>query len=72
MSIHAKVVVPSDTATLDQPGEIYVGSSGDIACVTDGGDSVTFVGVVGGTILPVIIKQVLATNTTASNMLVNY
>ncbi len=72
MAIHSKVVVPSDTATLDQPGHIYVGGAGNIAVVTDGDDEVTFVGVVKGTILPVLIKQVKATDTSATNMLVNY
>lgn len=72
MGIRSVVVVPSDTSQLDQPGRIYVGGAGNVALVTDGGDEVTFVGVIKGTVLPVIVKKVKATDTTATNMLVNY
>lgn len=72
MAGNAKVVVPSDTATLDQAGTIYVGGAGNIACVTERGDEVTFVGMLKGTILPVLIKQVKSTDTTATNMLVTF
>jgi len=72
MAIYAKTVTPSDTAELAQPGQIYVGGGGDIKVITDGGDTTTFVGVVGGTILPVLVKKVFATGTDATNMLVTY
>ena len=72
MAIYAKVVTPSDTASLAQPGILYVGSGGDVKVITEGGDTVTFVGVVGGTHLKVLVKKVFSTDTDASNMLVNY
>jgi len=72
MAIYSKVVVPSDTATLDQPGEIYVGGAGNLKVITDGGDTVTFVGVLKGTILPVLVAKVFSTGTTATNLVVNF
>lgn len=70
MAGYTKAVTKSDTATLAQPGRIYVGGAGNLAVVTDEGDAVTFVGVLKGTILDVIVKQVKATGTTATNLLV--
>ena len=47
---------------------IYCGVGGDIAVVTLDGSVVTFVGVLGGTILPIRATRVNSTNTTASSM----
>ena len=73
MVIKAEAITPSDTASLNQSSYVYVGSSGDVAIVTADDDSVTVVGAVGGTMLggemPIHVKKVLSTNTTASNML---
>ena len=72
-------VTPSDTvkipsiSTQDGSGNngclIYVGGAGNVAVVTIGGDSITFVGVVAGTFLPVLISQVMSTDTTATSIL---
>jgi len=51
---------------------IYVGGSGDVKVKTIGGDTVTFVGVPAGTVLPVRAKQVFNTGTTATSLLVLY
>ena len=72
MAGYTKEVTPSDTASLDQPGRIYVGGAGNLAVVTERGDEVTFIGVAKGIILEVCIKQVKATGTTATNLLVVY
>lgn len=45
---------------------IYVGGDGDITCLMAGGTTVTFTGVLGGSILPVRVKQVTAA--TATNL----
>lgn len=50
-------------------GLLYVGGAGDLAVVTDGGDAVTFSAVPAGSFLPVHIKQVKATDTTATEIL---
>ncbi len=72
MNTRSVVVVPSDTAGLPQPGTIYVGGAGNLKVLTEGDDEVTFAGVIKGTILPVQVKKVFATGTTATNLLVTY
>ena len=48
---------------------LYVGAAGDVQVITVGGDNVTFVGVNEGTFLPVLVKQVVSTSTTATSIL---
>ena len=49
---------------------LYVGGGGDVAAILKGdASSVTFVNVPAGSILPVAAKRVLATGTTAANIL---
>ena len=48
---------------------LYVGGAGDVQVITVGGDNVTFVGVNAGTFLPVLVKQVVSTSTTATSIL---
>tara|TARA_R110000824_G_scaffold54463_17_gene150326 strand:+ start:4603 stop:4872 length:270 start_codon:yes stop_codon:yes gene_type:complete len=68
----ATATIPS-ISTADGSGNngciLYVGVAGNVELVTVGGDTVTFVGVVAGTFLPVLVKQVVAAGTTASNIL---
>ena len=68
----ATATIPS-ISTADGSGNngciLYVGTAGNVEVVTVGGDNVTFVGVVAGTFLPVLVKQVVAAGTTASNIL---
>lgn len=56
-----------DTAATAVTRGIYVGVTGDINIVTDGGSTVLFSNVPVG-VLPVRAKQVLSTSTTASSM----
>ena len=51
---------------------IYVGNSGDVEVLMEGGNTVVFVGVATGAFLPILAKQVIAANTTATNMLALY
>lgn len=61
-------ITVSNTATLS-PCYVYVGVSGDVAVVPALQDtSVTFKNVPQGTILPVKVKKVLSTGTTATDM----
>jgi hypothetical protein len=48
---------------------IYVGATGHISVTTSGGDTEIFLSVPTGTILPVNIKRVNATSTTATNLI---
>jgi len=62
-------VTKSDATVFDEESAIYIGGAGDIALVLAGSStSVTYVGVLAGTWLPVNAKQVLSTGTTATNI----
>jgi len=69
-------VTPSDTVDLPKGRcrAIYVGTSGDIAIQHVDGDNtpVTFKGVGSGTMLPLSATRVLATNTTATDVVAVY
>jgi hypothetical protein len=47
---------------------IYVGVAGDLVAVLSSGDEVTFAGLAGGTLLPVRVRRVKATGTTATQL----
>lgn len=73
-AIDAVSVVPSDTVDLS-PGvarALYVGVGGNIQITTASGTVIVFVAVVAGTILPIFIKRVWATGTTATNLVALY
>lgn len=46
---------------------LYIGSGGNLAVITAGGQKVLFSNVLGGTFLPVQVIKVFSTGTTASN-----
>ncbi len=72
-AIYAGAVTASDSANLSSISRaIYVGSSGDVAAVMPDDAVVTFVAVQAGSILPVRIKRVNATGTTAANIIALY
>lgn len=65
----AAAVTPSDSAQISPVARaLYVGGSGDIKLVTQGGTTVTFQDIVAGSILPVRATKVFATDTTATNI----
>src|SRR3990167_3224603 len=47
---------------------IWVGGAGNLQVQTQNGETVTIVGVVAGTLLPLSVKRVLSTNTTATSI----
>ncbi len=65
----ATAITPSDSADLTTPSVVYVGGSGDVKVTTAQGDTVTFVGVISGGVLPVQVIRVWSTGTTATYML---
>jgi hypothetical protein len=74
-------VVPSNSADLIYPAcRLYVGTAGDVAVygLADsvanpaGQTPVVFKNVNAGQILPILVARVLATNTTASNIVALY
>ena len=72
---NAVAVVPSDTNAIRLKGRdtrgcvIYCGVTGDIAVETTGGETVTFKNVPQGMVLPVQVTKVLATGTTATDLI---
>jgi len=72
----AQAVTPSDSTNIPTQVEgdnigclLYVGEAGDVAVETVGGDTVTFVGLLGGSFIPVHVRKVLSTGTTADSIL---
>lgn len=70
---HAAAVTPSDSQQLPTASKrLWVGGAGNVALVTVGGDTVTYASVPAGTYLKVRAAQVLATGTTATNIVAEY
>ncbi len=67
---HAFAITPSDTQTLSGATKaLFVGTGGDIALEAIGSDSeVLFRNVASGSVLPIRIRVVRATGTTASDL----
>jgi len=51
---------------------LYIGNSGDVEVIMESGNTVEFTGVPTGSFLPILVKQVVTTNTTATNILALY
>jgi hypothetical protein len=63
-------ISPNDSSDLSYlVRAIYVGGDGNITLVTTDNQTVTFIGLVAGTILPVRAKRVNSTDTTATNLI---
>jgi hypothetical protein len=63
-------ITKSDSTTYSPSLDaIYVGGGGDVAIVDLAGNTVTFVNVQSGTVLPVNAYKVMSTNTTATDMI---
>lgn len=66
-------VTPSDsTVFTGQVKGLYIGTGGDVNVVTLAGTTILFKAVPTGTFMPVMVQQVLATSTTASNIVALY
>jgi len=63
----AFTITPSASEFNVRAQAIYVGGAGDITLTTEAGNSVTFVAVIAGSILP--ISAVAVTAATATNLL---
>lgn len=70
---NAVAVTPNDSADLTDIGAaLYVGGDGNVRVKMAGGNTVTFTGVVAGTVLPILVDRVYSTSTTATNILALY
>jgi hypothetical protein len=68
-SSYAAAIVPSDASNLPTPAlSIYVGVSGNLHVLTEGGSEVTFLNVPVG-IFHVRARRVYATGTTATELI---
>lgn len=67
-------VTPSDATDLTNgiARSLYIGATGDVAVITLNGDTVTFVGAVAGSTIPIFVKRVLSTGTTATSIVALY
>jgi hypothetical protein len=67
----AATVTPSDATVLQNVRALFVGTAGNLNVKTADGQTVLFTNV-GAGIFPVQVTQVLATSTTASNIVALY
>ena len=67
----AFAITPNDSADLTggPTRGLYLGVSGDVACVMSGGTTVTMVGLAAGVWHPIQAQRVLVTGTTATSIL---
>lgn len=65
----AIAITPADSDLAHPVRCLYVGGNGNIKVITARNHTVTFVGISAGTILPVSVKRVFATDTTATNII---
>lgn len=66
-------VTPSDSTDLGPVRGLYVGVTGNVAIMAKGNDAaVTWVGVPAGSVLPVRAQRVMATGTTATDIVALY
>jgi hypothetical protein len=64
---HGFAVSPSDGSDLTETTRaVYVGASGNLAVTLSSGADVTLTGVPGGTLLPLRLRRIKATGTTAT------
>jgi hypothetical protein len=70
---NAVAVTPHDSTDLSQTSRaLFVGGAGNLVAVMAGGSTVTFTGVVAGSILPIRVTRVNSTNTTATSIVSIY
>ena len=66
---YAAAVTPSDTVDLtNETRALYVGGAGDLSVETIAGNTITLAGAVAGSVIPIRVKRVNSTNTTATNI----
>jgi hypothetical protein len=70
--INAVAVTPGDATNIMETDSLYIGGAGAVAVRMEGGSNATFAAVPAGTTLNVRANRVLATGTTATNILALY
>jgi hypothetical protein len=68
-AFHAFAITPNDSTNFAETTRaLFAGSAGNIAAVMASGAEITFASVTAGTILPVRVNKVLASGTTARDI----
>ena len=65
-------ITPADSELVNMSRAVYVGSAGNMKVITYGDETITFQGIPAGSLLPIVVKQIYSTDTTASAILVLY
>ena len=72
LSLSADIMASGESYTIYADANngcvLYVGNTGNVRVLTAGNDDVTFVGIPAGAFVPVQVKRVFATNTTATDI----
>lgn len=69
LAADAVAVTPSDSTTYSPLlCGLYIGGAGNVVVKGRSGVAVTFTNVPAGTILPIVVSAVMATNTTATSI----
>ena len=81
-AFNAQVVTPNDSQNLVLSGSsivgidngacLFIGTGGNITITTIGGQTVTLTNLADGVFIPIQVKKVFATGTTASDILALY
>lgn len=66
--VNGEAVAKNDDNDLPYLARVYVGGTGAVKVTTGDGDVVTFSGVPAGDVLPVLVRRVWSTGTTATNL----
>lgn len=66
-------ITPSDSTDLsDLTRWVFVGGAGNLVAVMKDGTTVSFIGIVAGTLLPIRVSRVMATGTTATGIIAGW
>ena len=71
----AKNITPGTSRISDTEDRgvcLYVGDSGDVEVIMEGGTTIVFTNVPSGSFLPILVTHVLAPNTTATGIMALY
>ncbi len=72
-AVGAVSITPNDSTDLTVTTRgIFVGGAGNISLVSADGNTVTFASCAAGSILPIVTKRVMATDTTATALVALY
>lgn len=72
-TMRAAEITPDDVTDISTTGTwVYVGTGGNVRVTTAGGDVVTYTNAQDGSVLPVRVRRIWATGTTATGLIQNW